>query len=301
MKHLRLTSLALLIALLGAFVVMPAGNAVAKNDKKAHPLKGVKATAKLGDATVAITEFGVNEAGKLVASGTVTSAQKPDAVGTFSNAEVTVLQQEGCQILYLRLAPIDLNLLGLRVQTSVITLVITAHPGEGLLGDLLCAVNNLLNPTPTQLAQLLNTIVGSLGGQLPTGTVLTGLLPINFVNFREQDGGLVADFVVRTAGGFVGPFTAPVTLLQPEEGVCTVLSLVLGPLDLTLLGLQVQLYGETEADPIEVLITADPNGGLLGNLLCGISRILDGTPNLTPLQRSILIARILNRILGLLG
>jgi len=297
---LRLTSFALLFALMSAFMLIPASSVAAKPGK-AHPLKGAKATAKLGDATVAITQFSVNETGKLVASGTVTSAKKPDAVGTFSNAEVTVLQQEGCQILYLRLEPIDLNLLGLRVQTSVITLEITAHPGEGLLGDLLCAVNNLLNPTPRQLAQLLNTILSSLGGQLPAGTVLTGLLPLNFVNFREESGGLVADFMVRTAAGFVGPFSAPVTLLQPEEGVCTVLSLVLGPLDLTLLGLQIQLYGETETDPIEVLITADPNGGLLGNLLCGISRILDDTPNLTPLQRAILIARILNRILGLFG
>jgi hypothetical protein len=43
------------------------------------------------------------------------------------------------------LGPINLDLLGLVVETSPICLQIVAHPGDGLLGDLLCAVGNLLN------------------------------------------------------------------------------------------------------------------------------------------------------------
>ena len=43
------------------------------------------------------------------------------------------------------------------------------------------------------------------------------------------------------------------------------LDLVLGPLDLNLLGLMVHL------DRVQLRITADPNGGLLGSLLCSLA------------------------------
>ncbi len=69
-----------------------------------------------------------------------------------------------CQILNLVLGPINLNLLGLRVATNEIRLLIEAVPGAGnLLGNLLCAVTNLLNPsanTPlAQLVQVLNALL----------------------------------------------------------------------------------------------------------------------------------------------
>jgi hypothetical protein len=51
-----------------------------------------------------------------------------------------------CRVLTLTLGPLDLNLLGLRVQLNRINLRITAIPGGGLLGDLLCGIANLLNP-----------------------------------------------------------------------------------------------------------------------------------------------------------
>ena len=53
-----------------------------------------------------------------------------------------------CQVLNLVLGPINLNLLGLVVRTNQINVRIDAVPGAGnLLGNLLCAVTNLLNPT----------------------------------------------------------------------------------------------------------------------------------------------------------
>jgi hypothetical protein len=48
-------------------------------------------------------------------------------------------------------------------------------------------------------------------------------------------------------------------------GICTVLDLPIDPLDLNLLGLLVHL------DRTQLRITADPNGGLLGSLLCSIA------------------------------
>ena len=69
-----------------------------------------------------------------------------------------------CTILNLTLGPIDLNLLGLRVATNEIRLLVEAVPGAGnLLGNLLCAITNLLNPsanTPlAQLVQVLNALL----------------------------------------------------------------------------------------------------------------------------------------------
>jgi len=51
-----------------------------------------------------------------------------------------------CPILDLHLGPIDLNLLGLRVQTSEICLDVHAEHGPGaLLGNLLCDITGLLD------------------------------------------------------------------------------------------------------------------------------------------------------------
>jgi hypothetical protein len=50
-----------------------------------------------------------------------------------------------CPILNLELGAINLNLLGLFVQTSDICLEITAYPSQGLLGNLLCGIARLLD------------------------------------------------------------------------------------------------------------------------------------------------------------
>jgi hypothetical protein len=80
----------------------------------------------------------------------------------------------GCQILNLVLGPLDLNLLGLTVHLDQVVLDITAVPGAGnLLGNLLCAVANLLNglnlnllgtALTNVLTQLLNNLLGALAG-----------------------------------------------------------------------------------------------------------------------------------------
>ena len=64
-----------------------------------------------------------------------------------------------CDILHLVLAPLDLNLLGLKVHLDRVVLNIVAASGAGnLLGNLLCAVTGLLD--------------GGLGGQLGLLTTL---------------------------------------------------------------------------------------------------------------------------------
>jgi hypothetical protein len=75
-----------------------------------------------------------------------------------------------CSILSLNLGPINLNLLGLVVRTNEIQLRIDAVQGPGnLLGNLLCAITGILNPTPAgggvantplaQLVQILNALL----------------------------------------------------------------------------------------------------------------------------------------------
>ncbi|HET9142936.1 hypothetical protein [Actinophytocola sp.] len=77
-----------------------------------------------------------------------------------------VSAQASCEILDLVLGPLDLDLLGLVVHLDTVHLNITAESGPGnLLGNLLCAVVNLLNgPSPDlrALADLLNAIVALL-------------------------------------------------------------------------------------------------------------------------------------------
>ena len=73
---------------------------------------------------------------------------------------------------------------------------------------------------------------------------------------------------------------------------CDILNLVLGPLDLNLLGLEVHL-NQVVLD----IVAVSGAGNLLGNLLCAVAGLLDG-PDLGPLAP---IVALLNSILAILG
>jgi len=110
--------------------------------------------------------------GQLVAVGTLTGTVTDlvgNVIGTVN--QVISLPVSGgtgsCQILNLTLGPLDLDLLGLVVHLDTVHLTITAQQGPGnLLGNLLCAVANLLNgnSSPTALNQLANLLNRILGG-----------------------------------------------------------------------------------------------------------------------------------------
>jgi hypothetical protein len=131
--------------------------------------------------TYKITKFAV-EKGELVAKGTFTGTlgsaddtvkkavtipvSKKPATPAAAAGDVEALAT--CQILNLLLGPLDLNLLGLRVQLNQVDLDITAVEGPGnLLGNLLCAVAGLLDAPSLPalndiIADLLNLILGNL-------------------------------------------------------------------------------------------------------------------------------------------
>lgn len=81
--------------------------------------------------------------------------------------------------------------------------------------------------------------------------------------------------------------------LTANQAACPILNLVLGPLNLNLLGLVVSI-----PNPVILNITAVPGpGNLLGNLLCAVAGLLDSTD----LANLAAIANLLNAILALFG
>lgn len=74
-----------------------------------------------------------------------------------------------CDVLFLQLGPLDLDLLGLVVHLDQVTLNIDAQAGGGnLLGNLLCTITGLLDPLAflqnlAQIADLLNQVIALIG------------------------------------------------------------------------------------------------------------------------------------------
>ena len=124
-------------------------------------------------------------AGKLYAVGTITGKLKNRKVSRSNVAIPATLtgddgaaqtSQAACDILHLVLGPLDLNLLGLRVQLNRVKLDITAVPGDGaLLGNLLCALTGILNQDGL-LTQLQN-LVGGLNQVADALNAILALLP----------------------------------------------------------------------------------------------------------------------------
>ena len=178
----RLPLMALLACLAAMFVAGPA-----QAQTTSTPLtKTVAVTGKAANGKAFKGKFTINQfksvGGKTYAAGTLVGTVKNRKVtravsipvsvadaGTSPGARAAQLppQQPGtCRVLNLVLGPLDLNLLGLRVELNQVNLRITAVPstlpGGGLLGDVLCGVTNLLNPQAVlgqQLSALLNAIL----------------------------------------------------------------------------------------------------------------------------------------------
>lgn len=118
--------------------------------------------------TFDVTSF-LNQDGQVFASGTLTGTVTnlvTDVTQTITQPlELPLLGSSNgtCDVLHLELGPLDLNLLGLVVHLDRIVLDITAEQGA-LLGDLLCAVANLLDGGNTNaLTRLLNQVLNLLG------------------------------------------------------------------------------------------------------------------------------------------
>jgi len=173
MKY-RLTAIAVLLAIASALMLAPF-SAVAKprTGSVTVPVTGTASNGSTFSGAYTITKFVSTSTRGLNAIGTLTGTLTDPTTGavtpvTSQAVTVPVAQAVGsCQILHLTLGPLDLNLLGLQVHLNQVVLDITAVPGAGnLLGNLLCAVANLLNGSNPlgSIANLLNQILGILGG-----------------------------------------------------------------------------------------------------------------------------------------
>ena len=170
MMKLRFASLALLAALLGTFVLAPQQAAAAPKYRVTGAVTGSAGEISTAarprgtfEGTFEFLRFAVRD-GEVVAVGLLNGVVRDEAgrvverlVDEVVRLPVTA-RQATCEILTLTLGPLDLNLLGLRVQLNRLNLRITAESGPGnLLGNLLCDVAGLLDD-PTGLARLLNRI-----------------------------------------------------------------------------------------------------------------------------------------------
>jgi hypothetical protein len=103
-------------------------------------------------------------------------------------------------------------------------------------------------------------------------------------------GNLVAT-LTNAAGQTITTVLNNVAAPVAATGTCPILTLTLGPLNLNVLGLIVNI-----PNPINVNIVAQSGpGNLLGNLLCSVSNLLNGGGPLSG------IASALNSILAALG
>jgi hypothetical protein len=129
---------------------------------------------------------------------------------------------------------------------------------------------------------------------LGSGSGATFVGAFNLQRFSVVNGvvsavGTLTGTVTNAAGqvtSIVRTLTIPLDL-GATQATCDILHLDLGPLNLNLLGLNIDL------SRIILDITAEPGAGnLLGNLLCAVAGLLDNPSGL---------ANILNRILSILG
>lgn len=173
----RRPMLVLMFALISAFALAPLTAAAAPKESKF--LKNLRVTGALADGgtfkgKVTITEFGYDAVEGLTISGflqgTATSAAgvETEVEQTFSNVGATLSEASAasgsaiqpaavCDILFLDIGPIFLDLLGLQIDLSEIVLDIDAVSGAGnLLGNLLCGIVGLLDPATGLLTFLQN-------------------------------------------------------------------------------------------------------------------------------------------------
>jgi len=199
-----------------------------------------------------VTTQVVNGVTQLVAQGTI-AGQAFTAPITLATTPNPSADPAACPILHLTLGPINLNVLGLQVQTSPICLMIDATPGQGqLLGNLLCGLSHALD------------------GGTPLGDILGGLSPANLSSLTNG--------LTNVLNGALGALTSPTNATVLPSSTTNILHLSVGPLDLNLLGLNVHLDNCSDG-PVTVDINAvSGSGNLLGNLLSGIAHLADHNP-----------------------
>jgi hypothetical protein len=172
---------------------------------------------------------------KLTGKGVVT-ATLTESNGRSTTAHIPVALTAstggGCRVLHLFLQQLNLNLLGLNAHLDKVQLNITGDPSGGVLGRLFCRLAR---------AKVASTRASAASA---------------------------LDVALRHHRGAVVHFTARLTPKATASAVnptCSVLDLVVGPLNLQLLGLVVDL------NRVHLNVTATRGQGALGDLFCNLA------------------------------
>jgi hypothetical protein len=162
---------------------------------------------------------------------------------TISQTHVALTASAGssCKVLHLYLKELTLHLLGLNAHLDPVTLDITGKPSGGVLGSLFCKLAHAKVASAARAAD---------------ARALTAAV--------RRNHGTVVRF-----SAFIHPAASA---SQAANAVCPVLDLVVGPLDLQLLGLVVDLQR------VHLTINATRGGGALGDVFC---RLADNTTTTT--------------------
>lgn len=192
----------------------------------------------------------------------------------------------------------SITVIGLRKESTMHKKFIAPLATAALTGAMLTGVSMqaaVAAPPATASAQQLATTTSAVIDQTiaGVGTFEGTFTPTGFV---VEEGQLVVEGLL--SGTFTDTATGAVTTFVNEaisttvtggtaSASCDILNLELGPLDLNLLGLNVQL------SQVDLDIVAVPGAGnLLGNLLCAVAGLLDGNATTA-------LANLLNRLLSL--
>jgi hypothetical protein len=218
-------TLALTLALLAA--AMPA--ALASGSPSSKQRNGAK-------LSVGVTVLHFAAQGKSIsATGTVTG-RLVDSAGHISTikqkVKLTATTGGGCQVLHLFLDQLDLQLLGLRAHLDQVTLDVTGKRAGGPLGALFCRLARAkLASTRTAAVHALNASVRKHR--------------MRAIRFNAR--------------------LFPKSTASAAQPTCQVLDLTVGPLNLELLGLVVDLK------KVHLAVTATRGQGKLGDLFCDLA------------------------------
>ena len=176
-----------------------------------------------------------------LASGDVLSGLIPP-VTTSPPPPVSPPPTTGDALVTLALKPLDINLLGLKINSSPITVTVSAESGSGaLLGNALTIASDLVNLKG--VSDALNNVLGSV---------------VDLLNGASLS---ITDTIVP------GDFSTSTT---PAGTITPVLSLFVAPVHLNLLGAVV------DTSPITLTIQAQTGDGLvLGNVLTALANLFN--------------------------
>ena len=175
-----------------------------------------------------------------------------------------------------------------KIAAMLVSLTVALLLTIGLAGTS-SAATTAIDPTAVPVAGTLADTTGAVAGTFDVQQFVTQNGTLQAVGTFT---GTVTDGSGNTAQG-TQQVAIPVDVAH-SAGSCQILDLVLGPLDLDLLGLQVHL------DTVHLNITAQSGPGeLVGNLLCAIAGLLNGGLPLNTILGQ--IAALLNQLLGILG